>query len=138
MYPDKRLFGKEPGEALNEHFYARSWVNTALVGYPELEPVLGVDPSELQEIDNIFGPLAKYGRKHHNRPVIEKPPTDSNGLWEVSFGVIWCCPRSSVMLSEERPLMHYKKGSFTTSAFSARSRTMTVRVLPTTAYSLGT
>lgn len=58
MYPDKRLFGKEPGEALNEHFYARSWVNTALVGYPpELEPVLGVDPSELKEIDNILGPI---------------------------------------------------------------------------------
>lgn len=56
MYPDKRLFGKEPGEALNEDFYARSWVNTALVGYPELELVLGVDPSELQEIDNILGP----------------------------------------------------------------------------------
>lgn len=86
MYPDKRLFGKEPGEALNEHFYACSWVNTALVGYPELEPVLGVDPSELQEIDNIIGPLAKYGRKHHNRPTIKKPPADSNGLREVSFG----------------------------------------------------
>lgn len=32
----------------------------------------------------------------------------------------------------------YKKGSFTTSAFKALSRTIMVRMLPTTAYSLGT
>lgn len=53
---DKMLFGKAPGEELNEHFYANLY-NNYIVSHAESDIVLGsIDPLGWNEIDDVLGP----------------------------------------------------------------------------------
>lgn len=54
---NRTLFGKAPGEKLNDHFYARTWVfNNYLVGFPAMDTMSAINYEDWYEIDELVGP----------------------------------------------------------------------------------
>lgn len=54
---NRTLFGKAPGEKLNDHFYARTWSynNPCLLSFPEMDKISVIDGDKWTEIDELVG-----------------------------------------------------------------------------------